>query len=166
MNVAQLRTEIETGPLAAELAPLVTAGDDVGIAAVFNRADIAATVPTMATDRLLMDKLDALPANVILFKLTQASTPAQGATVDAQVFAFMVGRALARLYGDGLDIGNANTLAQLDVLQTNGVLTADEVTAIKGLSASKISRAQQLGTPIDDLDVRRALWNDDGSKAL
>jgi hypothetical protein len=50
MDYAALRSEIETGPLAAELAPHIASGADGEAAAILNRADISASGKVTAHD--------------------------------------------------------------------------------------------------------------------
>lgn len=51
MTPAQLKTEIQTGPLAAALAPLVAAGNDVGVAALLNARTLRGLVPILEMAR-------------------------------------------------------------------------------------------------------------------
>lgn len=49
--------------------------------------------------------------------------------------------------GEGLDIGNAATLAMIDQLVAGEVLTSEEGAMLKGLSLQPASRAEVLGLP-------------------
>jgi hypothetical protein len=58
----------------------------------------------------------------------------------------------------GIDVGSAPARQMLDTLVSAGVVDAAAASTIKGLA--------EVATPVSEMDVRRALWNDDGSSAL
>ena len=62
---SELRTEIESGPLAAELASLWSAGDDTGVSSVLNRADRTGYVPARHVVASLLSDADGFGASLI-----------------------------------------------------------------------------------------------------
>lgn len=99
----------------------------------------------LCTDRAILAEVinpatgtvDPVWANAILDKLDAAAQASS-----------MVKRAMNRVYGDGLDIGNAATQAQLDALAAAGAITQDEANAIKALGLQPCGRAEKhLGRP-------------------
>lgn len=147
----ELKTEIQTGPLAAELAPHVTAGDHIAIAGVLNRPDYGTIVyQRMVNFRTVMAEIDPVTGASILDKLEAAAS-----TVSAIKWA---------LYGiksdTGIDVGHPATRAQIDALVAGGVLTSTEGAQLKSLAERMGSRAEALwgaGTVITHEQVAEAL---------
>jgi hypothetical protein len=158
---AILRSEIASDPGSLNYAPLVAANDFAGLATLLNDKRFPTRVPTIVTDRTLKSQegLGVVGGATVVFKLKQAAIAPQGATATQLVMADLIGDAVKRLLADGLDIGDPGLHAELDSLQTAGVLAADEVAAIKSLSMRNLSRLDQLGVtqPIGAFDVRTAL---------
>lgn len=156
MTPAELKTEITTGPLAAELAPFVAAGNDGQVAAILNDTTRGATMLklTMISARGVLSGYAGGPvaAAAVLDKLESAA-----ATVPA------IKWVMTFLKSDGIDIGHPATQGMLDQLATGGVLTATEAAHLKALGVFPASRAEVLGTTIDITDVARSLRNDNGS---
>lgn len=107
----------------------------------------------LCTDRTILAEVinptnglvDPVWANAILDKLDAAAQASS-----------MVKRAMNRVYGDGLDIGNVATQAQLDALAVAGAITQAEADAIKALGFVPCSRAMKhLGLPA----TLQALWD-------
>lgn len=146
-----LKTEITTDPMGLGYAPLVSAGDDAGVAALLNdrtRGFTRVVSPTMVNARGLLARLGASVGASVLDKLdaAKASSPA-----IRWAFAFIVS-------AEGIDVGHAETRAMLDQLASAGVLTAAEADAIKTLAVVQASRAEVLfGQPVSDRDVSIAL---------
>lgn len=69
-----------------------------------------------------------------------------------------IARQIAWLKTGGIDVGSAPARELLDALAAAGVINAEHVAAIKALA--------EVHTPVAEMDVRRAIWNDDGSRAL
>lgn len=57
--------------------------------------------------------------------------------------------------GIGIDIGHPSTRALIDQLAAGGVITTDEAGKIKALAV--------VPDPVSELDVRCAIWSDDGA---
>ena len=150
MNPVALKTEIQTGPLAVELAPYVTSGNDTAIADALN----AQRGETMLRERFISARsiLAFYPdgpaaAAVVLDKLEAAA-----ASVPA------VKWVMSYLKTDGIDIGGVATQAMLDQIAAGGLITADEATKLKSLGYSPASRAETvLGQSVSVTDVAVAL---------
>lgn len=67
-------------------------------------------------------------------------------------------RAIGWLKTDGIDIGDAITHQLLDALVAVGIVKAESVAKIKALA--------QVADAVGEYDVRRAVFNDDGSYAV
>lgn len=163
MTPAELKTEIQTGPLAAECAPHVHTPDmpviggaavktkDQAIADILNRPDYTSTVETRVTDLSLMDDLGVTAANAILDKLTAIG--GSNSAVRRAVKAMESGR--------GLDVGNpevAGVLDQLTQIPAPNGLTVEEAAAIKALAVTPCGRAEMLfGRAVSAADVSTAL---------
>lgn len=163
MIAAALRTEIQTGPLAAECAPFVHTPDmpviggsavkvkDQAIADILNRVEFTRIAETRVTDLSLMDALGVEVANTVLDKLT-----AIGGSNSA------VRRAIKAIESErGLDIGNpevAGVLDQLTQIPAPNGLTIEEASAIKALAGKPCGRAELLfGQAVSAADVSIAL---------
>ena len=142
MDYAALKTEIETGPLAAEYA----GGTDEAIAAVLNRSDIIAACERFVSARTILAEVPA--GAEILDKLEAAATTIPG-----------VKWAMKFLQTEtGIDVGHATTRAQIDALVSGGVLTETEGGALKNLALKACSRAEITGFgAVTAGDVSRAL---------
>lgn len=111
-----------------------------------------AQVPTtrMVTARAIMAELGPTMGATILEKLS-----AVGATIPAVKWAMIF------LQQDsGIDLGHPSTQAQLDALQSAGVLTDAEVLGLKHMALRDISRCEQifgLNTAVGAGDIELAL---------
>ena len=134
MTPAALKTEIETGPLAAEIAPLYAAGNDIAVAAVLNsRRGENMLRSRLVSARAVLGEYPDGPAAAaaVLDKLEAAS-----ATVPA------VKWVMSFLRADGIDIGSPATQGMLDQLAAGGAITAQEATKLKSLGIVPASRAE------------------------
>ena len=150
MNHTALKTEIQSGPLAVELAPYVTSGNDTAIADALNehRGETMLRERFVSARSILAFYPDGpAAAAVVLDKLEAA-----GASVPA------VKWVMTFLKTDGIDIGSAATQAMLDQLAAGGPLTADEAAKLKSLGYAPASRAEiVLGQYVSVTDVAVAL---------
>lgn len=131
MDYQALATEIETGPLAAELA----ATDSIGKVAILNDRRFTMPKSRFITARTLLAELGAEMGASILDKLETAAT-----SISPLKWAMK----FLQLDG-GLDIGHAQTMTMIDELVTAEVLTAAEGTALKSLGMAPASRAEVIG---------------------
>ena len=115
-------------------------------------------VPRMTSARGLAELLVGGPmqAETILLKLEGARDAMLASADPAQsLMGSMLRRQLRFLDADGLDFGSAALRAMLDQFQVAGILTADEVAAVKMIGV--------VPDPVSEFDVRVAIFADDGS---
>ena len=151
----QLLAEITAGPLAAELAPFVTAGNDSGVAACLNRADRAFRRPVdivqlggacagvgITGHVKAMLRIDP---GVSYAPAGAAATPMTLAILtDLNTFMTIV-ETNYRLTTADLD--DARTSPILDTLAAVGILSAPVRGYLLSLQAATQSRAAELGWP-------------------
>ena len=147
----QVLAEITSGPLAAELAPLVTAGNDAGVAAVLNRADRTFRRPV---------EIQTLSGFCAGAGITGPVMAMVAIPIGADISA---GNPMTLQVKSGLntvmtiiqndyrlttaDLDNAAVTPVLDLLSALGILTAPVRAAMMGLQAATRSRAAELGWP-------------------
>lgn len=149
MDYDALRAEIESGPLALELAPFLAVGDDARAAEVLNRQDLPAR-------RLV--PVDVLQAWMGEQGLTVAM---EVALLDEETPQVMRGALLAldkllqRLRG--LDLDSAQGQALLGMFQQAGLVTVEQLPALDALADTFVSRAELAGLgTVHHLDIGRA----------
>lgn len=159
MNHEALKTEIQSGPLAAELAPHIASGNDTAIADALNshRGETMLRERLISARGVLADYPDGpAAAAAVLDKLEAAA-----AHVPA------VRWVMSFLKSDGIDIGSPATQGMIDQLVAAGVLTTDEGDKLKALGSVPASRAEIVfGRTVTANDVAHAVRNDDGSSKL
>jgi hypothetical protein len=131
MDHQALKTEIESGPLAAEIAPLLAEGNLDGVLGVLNDRRFPRITDTYVNARRLMSSLGAAVGATILDKLD--ATKAGDARLKW---------ALSFMTDGGLNIGDPETRKALDDLAASGVLSTAERDAIKGLAEVPASQAE------------------------
>lgn len=95
-------------------------------------------------------------AEVVLMKLEGAATALKASEVDAdKVLGSLIARQLGFLAGEGLDFGSDALRGMLDQFAAGGILTADEVSGLKGIATQP--------APIREFDVRVAIFADNGA---
>lgn len=159
MNYAALTAEIQSGPLAAELAPLVAAGNDAGVAGVLNsqRGETMLRERIISARGVLAEYADGPATAAAVLDKLEAAAPSVPAIKWVMSF----------LKGDGIDIGSPATQGMIDQLAAATVLTEDEAGKLKALGRVPASRAELVfGQPVTANDVARAVRNDDGSSKL
>lgn len=134
-------------------------------APVPNEAAIAAALPASVTlreeyitERGVVAALGLIEGEAFLTALeTFAATPL---AIDHPLEPYQPGiaRQLTWLKTAGIDVGSTPARELLDTLAAVGVIQAAHVIAIKALAETV--------TPIDPMLVRRAIFNDDGSRAV
>ena len=156
--MTDLKTEIQSGPLAAELAQHVAAGNDAAIADILNRRNI---LVTECVDRGT-------------FAMWCGSTGLRAAIQDHAGNVASPLRAIALTLLDFLQGGVAPSIdlakpanqMMLAAWVQAGAITAEQRTELLAMATHVISRAEQMGITITELDIRRTIWADDGSKLL
>ncbi len=146
MDYAALKTEIETGPLAAECA----GQSDDAVAALLNAKNYEGIQERYVTTRTVLAELGATAGATILDKLEAAAT--QSSPVK-WMLKFLT-------QDSGLDVGQTETQGCIDALAIAGVLTTDEAEALKNMALLPTSRAELLGfgsVSYNDINKARAL---------
>lgn len=159
MTPAELKTEITTGPLATEIAPLVAAGNDGQIAAILNDKRYTRTERVLLRDivRYLLD--NGVWLTIVDKAADVAASQAKSAArvfVEVQKMGFV----------ESLDMSRSSSQGMLAALVSAGVMTAEHQTAITNMGVVPASRAEVLGVTITTTDVARAVRNDDGSSKI
>ncbi len=152
-----LSNELVNGPLATEIAPFIASGNDGVIADILNRKDIVVSGVVSSHDIRMYLMLHDL---LIPIESSQ-SVACQAAKRALEVF-------------PTFDLSNATIFEKFNQI-LNG-LRLDELllprftlahgAELIALADKKISRAEQLGMTITDLDIRREIWHDDGTRRL
>lgn len=147
MNYAALKVEIQTGPLAAELAPFVASGSDAEIAKRLNDPRFTGPKSRILNARTILAEYPGGPmaAASVLDKLDVSTLSA-------------VKWAMSFIRGDGIDIGHVATQGMLDQLAAGGVITAAEAANLKQLGITPKSRSEiVVGAPVTHEQVGHAL---------
>lgn len=147
MNYAALKAEIQTGSLAAELAPFIVSGSDAEIARILNDPRFTGPKSRIINARTILAEYPGGPiaASVVLDKLDASTMSA-------------VKWAMSFIRGDGIDIGNPVTRSMLDQLASSGVITLAEAENLKLMGNAFVSRAEiALGSMVTHEQVGRAL---------
>ena len=146
-----LKEEIQSGPLAAPLAPLVARGADNEIAAALNlpRYTVARPIPRIAL-------LKWAVKHGLLAKLRDAMPSAAGnATQRSAAEAALI--LITGTFTDDVDITDASIAALFTALETAGIVSP-AAAADRPAVSKLISRAEQaFGANVSDVDVARAL---------
>ena len=115
-------------------------------------------VPRMTSARGLAELLAGGPvqAETILLKLEGARDAMLASADPAQsLMGSMLRRQLRFLDADGLDFGSPALRGMLDQFQAAGILTAEDVTAVKTIGV--------VPDPVSEFEVRVAIFNHDGT---
>lgn len=135
----------------AKVPPGVRSGRDAqAIADVLNVGRTRIVSRTVTERDILAEYADGpIAGDAVLRKIEAFSE-------SAHPLATVVRRAVGWLTpGVGIDIGHASTRALIDQLAAGGVITTDE--------AGKLEALAVIPDPVSELDVRRAIWSDDGT---
>jgi hypothetical protein len=147
MTPAELKTEITSGPLATELAPLVAAGDDGQIAAILNDKRYTRTERVLLRDivRYLLD-------NGVW--LTIVDKAADTVPSQAKNSARMFLEVQKMGFVESLDMSKPSSQGMLSALVGAGVMTAAHQTAITNMGVVPASRAElAFGQSVSATDV-------------
>lgn len=135
-----LQTEVAAGPLAAELAPHLAAGEYGAAADVLNRRDIPATREIEARKAKTVLLVHGLWGNI----KSAAQTPAHP-VYAAALAAYEIGNDPGGMF----DFAGATARPMMDGLQAVLLITPEARAEIEALCATTISRAEQVfGRPI------------------
>lgn len=152
VDFATLATDIASGPLAAECAPLVSASNYAGIATAFNRRDRAGKKQVLAVSV----KLQCMARNIwqpIKLAITGGATTPTKIAADAVIEYLNDPRVLV------VDFADATLVAAINQLVTATVITTADRTALAALADIIQTRAEQIGwdRPMEAADVKKAL---------
>jgi len=158
MNLVALRDEIETGSMAESLAPLVTAGNDGAIALLLN-ADYSTEPGSITRAMFAIWAAQTGMRSAIRDHALNVNSPLRSIAITLEDF---LGGA-----ADSLDFAMSENQAMLAAWVSVGGCTQEQADSLLALCQKTVSRAQlALGEPVTELDVRRAIWNDDGTRAI
>lgn len=134
-------------------------------APVPNEAAIAAALPASVTlreeyvtERGVVAALGLIDGEAFLTALEAFATTPLAIDHPLEPYQPGIARQLTWLKTAGIDVGSTPARELLDTLAAVGVIQAAHVIAIKALAETV--------TPIDPMLVRRAIFNDDGSRAV
>lgn len=135
---AELKTEITSGPLATELAPLVAAGNDGKVAAILNDKRYTRTerVPLRDIVRYLLD--NGVWLTIVDKAAEQAVSPAKSSArmfIEVQKMGFV----------ESLDMSRPSSQGMLSALVAAGTMTAAHQAAITNMGFVPASRAEVMG---------------------
>lgn len=130
-----------------------------------NEAAIAAALPPVVTlreeyvtERGVVAALGLIDGEAFLTALEAFATTPLAVDHPLEPYQPGIARQLAWLKTAGIDVGSAPARELLDTLAAAGVIQTAHAIAIKALAETV--------TPIDPMLVRRAIFNDDGSRAV
>lgn len=148
--------ELTTGPLAAEIAPFIESGDDGAILAILNRKDIAS--PGRITAHDIKQYFSLIGVRIpIMDSSAPSCREVTVALEDFPVFALTIPEVYAHF------------VAVLDALVAETLIpdfTETDKQTILYLASTQVSRAEQAGISVTAVDIRKELWNDDGSRRI
>ena len=145
-----LLTEINTGPLAIELAPLVVANDYRGIANVLNRKDI------VTTGSISVNKFAIWCAETGM-RAAIADQAANSASPLRSIALTLLDLLQGNLTPASLDLSIPQNTEMLHAWVLAGLLTTVQEQELITLSQTLISRAEQVGLTVDAKLVGEAL---------
>jgi hypothetical protein len=154
----QLIAELTTGPLAAELAPHIASGDVTAIYAALHRRDIQ-TPGIIETNEFVIWCAENGQRAAIEDAAQNQADPLRSVALALQDLV----RGNLR---QGLDFGRLETIGMAQAWRDAGKMTAEQYNSLIALSSQSISRAEQAGLAITETDIKREIWNDDGSRKL
>lgn len=154
--MSMLHDELTIGPLSAEIAALITVGDDAGILAVLTRRDIPARGDIRAHDVRQYLMLHDLLLSI------ESSSALSCVAVTRALELFPV-----------FDTANPVILSKmgtlLDMLVQEPLIPAFTVqhkADILAMGEVLVSRTEQIGLVVSETDIRREIWADDGTRLL
>jgi hypothetical protein len=150
MTAAEIRTAITNDPAVLALMP-----DTVAITAALSAGRTTLTL-TMITERRILSALGVVAGAVFLDALDAFAAATLPPEHPLAAYHSGIRRAVGWLKtDDGIDIGDPTSQAMLDALAAAGVVTAESAAIVKGIA--------RVPDPLSELDVRRAVFADDGT---
>lgn len=149
MNLIALRAEIETGPLAESIAPLVTAGNDGAIAALLN-ADYATETGAITRAMFAIWAAQTGMRSAIRDHAQNVNSPLRSIAITLEDF---LGGA-----ADSLDFSMSENQAMLAAWVSVGGCTQEQADSLLALCQQSVSRAQQaLGETVTIEQIAQAM---------
>ena len=150
MTAAEIRAAITNDSAVLALMP-----DTVAITAALSAGRITLTL-TMITERRILSVLGVVAGAVFLDALDAFAAATLPPEHPLAAYHSGIRRAVGWLNtDDGIDIGDPTSQAMLDALAAAGVVTAESAAIVKSLA--------RVPAPLSELDVRRAVFADDGT---
>lgn len=155
MSPAELKTEIQTGPLAAELAPFMSAGDDLSVARILNRQDIA-NKKLVSLD----DLANYLSDQGVLANIADAAVDATNTAHAAARKAVSTLRLSRELGIRAINMQRPGNQSLISNLVSAGLMTTGQANGVKALADTLSSRAEivfgQFVSPNNVSEARKA----------
>lgn len=151
MSVTQIRSAIAASPELIALIPDAQAIADA-------LPPVVTVRETFVTERGIVNALGIAAGETFLQALEGFAAADLPAEHPLKSYQPGIARQIGWLKRDGLDAGSAVVRSLLDTMALIGLVTADAAQAIKALA--------EVSTLVSEMDVRRAIWNDDGSIAV
>lgn len=156
-SIEQIRASIQASP---ELLAMAQAEvpDEAAIAAAL--PPVVTLSEVFVTERGVVATLGLVDGEAFIAALEGFASPANELPPEHPLYAYKPGiaRQLSWLKTGGIDVGSAPARDLLDVLAAVGVIHPAHAGTMKELA--------EVRTPVAVMDVRRAIWNDDGSRAV
>lgn len=152
---AEIKAEISAGPLAAELAPFIAAGDDIAVARILNRQDIPAKRRAP-----MPDLVNYLSDQGILANIADAAIDATnpGHAAARKVVATL--RLSTELGVTSINMERTANQSLIGNLVSAGLMTEAQANGVKAVADILSSRAEiafgQFVSPTDVSEARRA----------
>jgi hypothetical protein len=150
MTAAEIRTAITNDPAVLALMP-----DTVAITAALS-AGRTRLVERLITERRILSTLGVVAGASFLSALESFAATALPNEHPLAPYHAGIARAVGWLKtDDGIDIGDPTSQAMLDALAAAGVVTEESAAIVKALA--------RVPAPLSEIDVRRAVFADDGT---
>ena len=151
--------ELTQGSLSAEIAPYLVNADDSAIEAILNRKDIPVYGTISGNSFSIWSASNGLRATID----DVATTPLHPLRSIALTLQDLIQGNLSPV---SLDFSNPMNVTMLDYWVAYHAITLAQRDELLALSTKLISKAEQAGINATALDIRREIWNDDGSRKL
>lgn len=155
MTIEQIRAAIQASPEVLAMAQAAVP-DEVAIAAALPPA--ITLREQFVTERGVVAALGLIAGESFLASLEAFAAASLYPGHPLLAYQGGIARQLQWLKRDGIDVGSDAARAMLDALTAVGTLNGADVAVIKGLA--------EVATPVEPMAVRRAIFNDDGSRAV
>ena len=156
--MSNLYAELTTGPLAAELVPFVSIADEEVIYTILHRKDIPVYGSVDVGEFVSWSAQNGMLAHIEDHAANTAS--------PLRSIAIALKKWMERSGQLDLNLSKAAHQAMLQAWVVAGELTEQQRDALYVIAEKLISRAEQVAIPASIMDIRKELWNDDGTRRL